>query len=349
MSKTLTYLLTRAALFIGVMLVVSVLYEHWWWPAEVAKEAPLLHELKEKAYTNDVLYMAESSNITYADTDSLKLKISELMAFYLPGVAINSINQPAGHAGNYLALLQNLPDDHKLKALVVTMNLRSFDAAWIHSELENNLNRINVFYEPLPPLFKKLKLNFGMYPKKDNRERDKDREYQWTHDTLRFPFPHPYATVRAWDNFMANGYYKNADSSWNMDKIALACHYIKGYAFQIDTLTNPRIKDFDALVNLAAQKKVKLVLNLMAENIAYADSLVGYPLVYLMKQNRDLLVNRYTSRGAVVVDNLELIPGPLFIDQNWTTEHYFYEGRDLIARNTSLHLKKVLEQPNFVK
>ncbi len=325
-----------AAILLGI---TGFVYEHFFWTDEVKAKAPLLLEVQEKSHTADVLYFAESSNITYADTDSLKLKISELTQYYLPGCTIQSIDQPAGHARNYLALIKNLPEDCHTKILVVTMNLRSFDAAWIHSELENNLNMIDLYYEPWHPLIKKLKLNFGMYEKKTKKEREADCEYQWRHDTLRFPFAHQQVTVRDWDNFMANGYYKNDDSSWNMPKVSLACHYVKGYAFQIDTLKNPRIKDFDGIVAEAKKRNLKLVLNLMAENIQYADSLVGNPLTFLMKQNRDLLVARYTAMGATVVDNLELVPGAEFIDQNWTSEHYFFKGRDLIARNLARVLK----------
>lgn len=77
----------------------------------------------------------------------------------------------------------------------------------------------------------------------------------------------------------------------------------------------------------------------MAENSEYADSLVGKELVFLMSQNRDYLVKRYTKGNCVVVDNLGLVSGRDFIDQNWTTEHYNYKGRMAIAKNLAEHLK----------
>jgi hypothetical protein len=40
-----------------------------------------------------------------------------------------------------------------------------------------------------------------------------------------------------------------------------------------------------------------------------------------------------------VVDNLELVAGYNYMDQHWTTEHYFYEGRKQIADNLALHIK----------
>jgi len=45
---------------------------------------------------------------------------------------------------------------------------------------------------------------------------------------------------------------------------------------------------------------------------------------------------RQTTRtqkpGVMVVDNLELLGGLDFSDQNWTTEHYGYNGRLQIAK-----------------
>jgi hypothetical protein len=77
----------------------------------------------------------------------------------------------------------------------------------------------------------------------------------------------------------------------------------------------------------------------MAENVQYADSLVGKDLVFLMKQNRDLLMKRYNHDGVTVVDNLELICGYDYIDQNWTTEHYNQRGRMKIAQHLARALK----------
>lgn len=77
----------------------------------------------------------------------------------------------------------------------------------------------------------------------------------------------------------------NEDGSKNSEATVLACHYIKTYAFQIDTIQNPRIKDFDNIVALAKKRNWNLVFNLMAENIDKAESLVGNELVSFIKQN----------------------------------------------------------------
>ena len=131
------------------------------------------------------------------------------------------------------------------------------------------------------------------------------------------------------------------DDSGKIDRAQteLACHYIKAYGFQIDTLRNPRIADFDAIVELAREREWNLVFNLMAENMEKAGYLVGDDLLYLMNANRELLKNYYGSRGVLVVDNLSRVEDEQFTDQDWTTEHYGERGRKTIAKQVALALK----------
>jgi hypothetical protein len=63
--------------------------------------------------------------------------------------------------------------------------------------------------------------------------------------------------------------------------------------------------------------------------------------------NRDILVNYYTRKGAKVVDNLELVKGKDFLDQNWTTEHYNQTGRITIAKQVVEKLR--LQFPGYYK
>lgn len=324
-------IITRLLALGLLLLLFAVGYKQFFWKADLEKYAEQLPEVWRKADSCDALYFAESSNATYADTDSNRMSISELFAMHYPHKIVGAINKGAVHAGVFLPLIQNIPAGSRVKTIIVTMNLRSFDAAWIHSKLETPLMKSNVMYKPYHPFINKVLMNFGYYDKKSEKDRDKELLKAWRTEQLVFPFAAKYHTVREWDDAFANGYYTNEDGSWDMPKISLACHYIKTYAFQIDTLTNPRIRDFDEIVKVAKAKNIQLVFNLLAENVEYADSLVGPELAFLMRQNRDILVNRYNRNGVVVVDNLELVKGSLFMDQHWTTEHYFYEGRKQIA------------------
>ena len=132
-------------------------------------------------------------------------------------------------------------------------------------------------------------------------------------------------------------YDANGQKDWEMT--ALACHFIKTYAFQIND-DNPRVKDFDAIVELCRERGWNLVFNLMAENVDKANELVGKDLMLLIKNNHDFLLRRYGGlEGVTVVDNLDLVRDVNFIDQDWTTEHYYEEGRRIVAEHLAQTLR----------
>lgn len=297
-------------------------------------------EIRNKQSNTDIFYFAESSNFNSRETDSIQNSISEITNFFFPSLKITAINKPASHAGIFKQWLTQINvKEHRPKAIVVTLNLRSFDAAWIHSRLETPLQESMVLTKPYPNIVNRFLLSLQVFDNKTEQQRDNEMLHDWETTLLKFPFPFKYKTVREWDNAMAQGGYLKADGSWDDEKIILACHYIKSYAFNIFE-NNPRVKDFDAISDWCHQNKINLYLNLLAENIEYADSLVGKELVFLMKENRDFLVKRYAKNNCTVVDNLELVSGKEFTDQNWTTEHYGYKGRMVIAKNLATTLKK---------
>lgn len=332
----------RLLLFILILVVADFVYEKTFLKDDlVLGNAKVLLALLNAQDTADVIYVAESSNATYKESDSSKKSICQFTADYFPSLVFKPIQKEATHAGNYLLLLNHIKNNCRIKTAIITLNLRSFDASWINSKLETSLLRTNVLFQNYPPLINRFLLSLNVYHIKSDKQRDEDVLNHLKQDPLVFPYKFKYKTAHEWDAAMANGGFVNADGSWNNPKIELACHYIKAYAFQINTETNPRIKDFDEIVKLCKSKKIHLVLNLLAENIQYADSLVGKDLVFLMKQNRDLLINRYNKDGVLVVDNLELVCGYDYINQNWTTEHYMQRGRIKIARNLATNLKQL--------
>ncbi len=331
----------RLVLLVVIFLLANFIYKKTFWQKDLeASNGEILTDLLNAQDSADVIYMGESSNFTTYKNDTCKKSISDFTADYFPSLVFKSVNKGAVHAGTYLALLKQMKNNCRTKTLVITLNLRSFDADWINSKLETSLLRTNILFQKYPPLVNRFLLSLNAYNKKTEKQRQEDLLAQLKTDPLNFPYEFKYKTAHEWDAAMANGGYLNTDGSWNMPKIELACHYIKTYGFQINTQTNPRIKDFDEIVNICKHKNINLVFNLLAENIQYADSLVGKDLVYLMKQNRDLLVNRYNKDGVLVADNLELVCGKDYIDKDWTTEHYMQNGRLRIANNLANSLKK---------
>ena len=338
--KKLFYKLCAAMVIGAISVYISnIFYTKYFYKADLELlDAKMILQLDSLQYKSDVLYFAESSNATAANSDTCLLSISQMMDTLSP-LKVNAIEHGAVHAKTFLHLIKNINSNAKVKTIVVTLNSRSFGSPWINSKLETNISQANVMYENTPAIYKRIILTLNAYDNKSVQIRDYINEQNWSKNKINVPEEFPYKTVRNWDNGMANGTYLLPNGDWDSKKISLACHYIKTYAFTIDTLTNPRIKDFDEIVEVAKQKNLKLVFHLLAENVQYADSLVGKELHNIMQENKQLLINRYTAKGAIVVNSFELVNGKDFIDQDWTTEHYNQTGRWLLAKNVLKNIK----------
>ncbi len=330
-------------LFIALLLVsFNYIYTYTFYESDLQTHSGIINLVRKiTAEKSEVVYVGESSNITFRSDDVDKRSIGEFVSDYFPSLRFGSITKVATHAGIYYELLRNIPDSSDVKTIIVTLNLRSFDVSWIYSNLETPLQKSIVLLKDYPPLYKRFLLSFRGYDIKTDEERELQFKKKWKNDILIFPEPFRYDNVIDWDYGMATQGIRNQDSSVNYPATELACHYIKTFAFQIDTLTNPRIKDFDNIVSLASERKWNLVFNLMAENLDRADSLVGKELIFLIKQNRDLLIERYRKNNVIVVDNLDSVNDSEYIDRNWTTEHYAELGRKIIAKNVAESMKVI--------
>ena len=327
-------------IFLAILLVVmSIVYTKFFYESDVQEHSKIINLVRDLPPNTDVIYIGESSNTTAGNNDLDQRPISDFIGDYYPSLTVSHITKPASHAGIYIGLLEQIPKDAPISTVIVTLNLRSFDAGWIYSELETALQKSLVLLQDYPPFVNRFLLSFKAYDIKTKKERENQVFDLWKRK-LSFPYDFPYQNVREWDRAMAKKGIKDKNGKWNQDLTNLACHYIKNYAFQIDTLHNPRIKDFDAIVTLAKKRNWHLVFNLLAEDTEQASKLVGKDLLFLMEQNRKLLVDYYTRKGVLVVDNLYAVDNNQFIDQNWTTEHYAEKGRRIIAKNVAEDLQK---------
>lgn len=328
--------------FLSVVFTVYIsafVYKKIYWVPELKDQGPMLFNLLEFEWHNDALYIGESSNYWIAPEDQDKRTISDIINDSLPGFRLSGMQVPAYHAGMFLPIINMIDTKSRVKHLVVTMNLRSFDKPWILSTQEGALMRTKCFYYKHNPVYNRMCAALGFYQNPSAESQDKKMLEAFEFDTLKVNFPLEFNTIKRW---CEQEKFPLPQGGEDFPKRELADHYIKAYAFQIDTNTNPRIKDFDAIVKVCKQKNIKLYFNILAENIEWADSLVGKELVYFMKANRDLLIARYSKMGVVMVDNLESVPGECFGEKNWTTEHYNQFGRLIVARNVANSLKKNL-------
>lgn len=333
MGLTLKNIALKLLSFVILLVIISWIYNVFFYKKDLSKHSDLVSLIHKIPTGTDILYVAESSNTALHPDDSIKKTIAEFLDDAIPDQKISDLTKPAAHAGIYKELLKAIPSNSQIKTIIVTLNLRSFNAQWIHSSLETALQKSAIFLRPNPPIINRFLLSFKDFEIKSETAQEAAFKAKWKADIFHFPYAFAHKNVIEWDNWMAIEGVKNEDGSKNQPLTELACHFIKGYGFQIDTLTNPRIADFNEIIDIAEGRGWKLIFNLLAENVEKADELVGKNLTFLMEENRDLLINYYTRRGVIVVDNLEQIPSDYFIDQNWTTEHYSDAGRKKIANN----------------
>lgn len=329
----------RFLIIAGALRLFNAIYTKAFWRSDLDEYADVLPVVLDLQDSCDVLYFGESSNFSYHPTrDSLQDRISDFISYHFPELKFGTVNSSAYHGGIYLPLIEQIDTGGAVKIVIVTLNMRTFDQAAIHSELETALQQSKVMYEVRPPLMNRTLMTLGFYDDRSAMDRDRLMWKEWTFDTLKSDNPNISFrpnTIRRWCETVK---FPDSNGVENMEKRALADHYIKAYAFQIDA-NNPRVKDFDNMAVVCREKGIHLVLNLLAENTQYADRLVGENLVWLMRQNRDFLVNRYSKMGVLMVDNLEAVAGYHYTDQDWTTEHYDQVGRQIIAGNVAKALR----------
>ncbi|MGI6717733.1 MAG: hypothetical protein ACOX4D_01040 [Bacteroidales bacterium] len=342
MKKDILKLTYKFLILFILIIGLGILYKYTFYEKDLQKESPIIN-LSRRAVDEraNIIYTGESSNLTIRDDDIDKRYISDFIGDHFPNLTLVDLTKEASHAGIYYELIRNIPDTlSSLSTVIVTLNLRSFNAEWIYSTLETSLQKSLVLIKDNPPFFNRFLLSFKGYYIKNEKESWDLIHKKWKKDTYNLDIPIPYNNVIEWDKDVATkGVIINGER--NEEATQLATSYVKTYGFQIDTNNNPRIKDFDKIVKLAKERNLNLVFNLLAENVEKAQKLVGDDLVSLMKYNRDLLVDRYTKMGVIVVDNLEKIEDEQFIDQNWTTEHYAEKGRKIIAKNVAKAIQHI--------
>jgi hypothetical protein len=344
MKQTIIKGICFLALLSGLLVLTNAIYVRWFFRQDIIEaDATQLFRLDSLEDISDVLYFGESSNATYSPHDTCPLAISEILQRECPQVKIGTMDHGAYHAKLYLDLIKNITPGSRVKTIIVTMNLRSFGTVWINSALETPLMKTDVMYKKYPPIIRRLMLAFGAFDNTSPEDRNEIMLKHFKDDKLPVIPGFRFTNIKDWDRDRCYSPQDTfPDGKLNGPQKDIACQYIKVHGFLIDTLTNPRIRDFDEIVKVASEKHLNLVFNLMAENMDYADSLVGYPLPQLMEANRKLLVKRYNRNGVIVVDNIHLVDGNNFLEPYVVTEHYNQVGRIAIAKNVAKTAAKYL-------
>lgn len=331
MPSIIKYIAYRLIFLLALLFASNKLYEITFWKSDISKHGDILENVWKLEDDVDIIYFGESSNFHGTIDDSTQFPISTVLDRLLPDLKVGVVHNSGIHAGTYYSAIQNIDEASQVKYLVITMNFRSFTANWRYSHSENYLAKTERMLEPGLLIVNRFMVALRAYDYKSNEERTNQMKNDWQKPLGISDFE--YDNVLQWDSAMAWQTWLEENPNLTKQNIGLACHYIKNFAFNIDTLTNERIHDFDKIMYLAKQRNYKVIFNLLGENIEEAERLVGHNLLELIENNRQILINRYSKQGAFVVDNLYDIPDSCFVDRDWPTEHYNQKGKDLIARD----------------
>ncbi|MBI1184813.1 hypothetical protein GC194_11100 [bacterium] len=330
--KVVKNIIIRLSFLVLLWAGLNYIYGNTLWYNDIDQHADTLENLWPEEDSSDIIYFGESSNFYQEHPDTPKVRISNYLDRMLP-LRVGTVDNAGLVASNYLHIMQHIPQKSKVKAVVVTMNLRSFGPTWMYDQNSNYLKMADEMIAQGPKLLNRFFIALKTYDYIAPEELDEIRITAWK-KPLEFPFALPYSNLYEWNAGLGNGGILREDGSWDMDKIPVACHFVKNYAFTIDLQQNPRIRDFNEIVAYAQQRGWKLYLHLLSENYEEAEKLVGASLVNIMEYNADLLIERYNhpEQNVWVVNNFKTVPNSDFRDRTFPTEHYNNRGKRRCAK-----------------
>ena len=221
-------------------------------------------------FESDAIYFGESSNFHVQEGDSIKHRISYALDSLLPSISIATVDNAGLHAGTYLSLVKNIPKEMNLKFVVITVNYRSFSANWRYAPFENYLAKSALMLEPSLPILNKYMISLKQYDYQSDEERNAQMKLAWKNEKFAIP-NFDYDNVIEWDSAMAWHTWLEVNPNLTEENIPLASHYIKNFAFNLDTVNNERIEDLNAIVSIANNKDYKVIFNLLGENFEEAE------------------------------------------------------------------------------
>lgn len=321
----------KLVLLAVVFVVLNAIYGATLWFYDVDIHSDTLENLWPNEIESDILYFGESSNFYTEHPDTPKVRISDQLNRMIPELRIHHVDNAGLVASNYLHIMRHIPKDSEVKAIVVTLNMRSMGPTWMYDRNSNYLKKADELIKPRPKLLNRFFVALKTYDYLNETERKGLLEQAWK-QPIQVDHELPYPNLDAWNKGMGNGGILREDGSWDMDKIPLACHHIKNFAFTIDLENNPRVQEFDEMVRLAKERGWLLAFHILSVNIEETEMLVGDALTTIMEENVAQLVKRYEEKGVLVINNLHTVPESEFRDRAVPVEHYNNYGKKLCAK-----------------
>jgi len=315
-------------LALALMLVaMNYLYVQLFLESDLQENSPIVNSVRAIPIETTVLYFGESSNTSYSELDVNKNSISQMLNQLLPDEVVSDITKPAAHSGIYKVLMENVSETNNIHTVVVTMNLRSFNADWVYSDLESALQKEILLLQNRPDLYNRFLLSFkGYRPMNDRKRFEKINAWQSSINLKAAGFP-AFHNVENWKQSIKDNWKGN-----DMEQRQLALNYANTFGFNINFNKHPRIINFNEIISIAKQKKWDLVFHILPENIETMEKLVGSDLTKIVLGNARKLARYFSEKGVKVINNVSLNTDKEFSDKAYPTEHYFESGRLAVAQ-----------------
>lgn len=321
------YISIRLMILALILIIAEVFHRTFIYP-KIKKDEGWLQTLVENKTKNkaDVYYFSASPNQASANDESDKRFISAI-ANESSKLKISSVDTGAIHAGIFYKILNHLPKNKYPKAIVMDLNIRSFGVNWIHSNLENALQRNFVYWNQRPSIVNHFLAATKWYDYKSPAEHLRAIEYEEKFGQL--PYSKNHSTIKKWvDSLFKTKQYSEEGKLM-----------IQQFAFEIKR-NNEQLKNYDLIVKWANRHQIPLIFVILPENVQRMEQLAGKELSDLVSKNAHFLLNHYNGKNVQVLDLHKLVDKDQFFEF-FPTEHYRSKGRIIVGTAIANEINKI--------
>jgi hypothetical protein len=303
-------------------------YEVYFYP-DVLKSEGWLKKVGEDCYAKktDIIYFSASPNCSAPIFEEDKTTIHENMELNLKNYSVSALDTGSAHAGIFLYALEHLPANYTPKMVVIDLTLRSFSNVWIHSGLENSMQRNLMYWNNNYGLYNKIQTSLKNYSYIPFHERNEITSYDEKFKHL--PFKDSNNTVKLW-----------FDSLTRLNQTDfLGREYVRNFGFILNS-KNEMLAHFDKIVKLCKAKDIELVFLILPENIQQMDEMAGKNLRVLCHRNVRFLKNHFKNAPVKIID-LHNRLGAEYFYEPYPTEHFKAAGRKIIGEEVAKVISKI--------
>lgn len=328
MKTPLNYIVSRLFGLILILIIGSAIYQFTVYPS-IKKSEGWLQKLAESQVQKnaEIIYFSSSTNRAFGPNDIDERSIVQIVQDSIRQKIV-SIDTGAIHCGIFYEILKRIPENLAIDQIIVDLNIRSFGNNWIHSGLENSLQRNMVYWNNYPGVFNHLRASMKVYNYQSPTEHNRAIEYGEKFTQLPFGFSH--RTIKKWCDSL---FKTTATPDEGMTMIRHFGHLIHE--------ENPMLKNADLIVEWGRKRKIPILFIILPENVHRMERLVDKDLRKLVEQNAIFLQKRYSSKSVEIINLVSDLDETVFFE-SFPTEHYTIVGRKHVAQ-------KMIERINLKK